>query len=119
MSERRIRNNRLRRQRERRKNILLFIMTVCLVFSLSFSIHSFLSNAQSGDKKTECKYYASVSVERGDTLWSIAEEYMGTHYDCVEDYIREICQINALQDEQHIKAGTYLIVPYYVTEPAQ
>ncbi|WWR14568.1 LysM peptidoglycan-binding domain-containing protein [Lachnospiraceae bacterium JLR.KK008] len=118
MSERRIKRNRLRRQKERRKNILLFIMTVCLVISLSFSARSMLSNAQSQSRPVEYKYYASISVQEGDTLWAIAERYMGTHYECIEDYVKEICQINALENEQ-IRAGTYLIVPYYVTESTQ
>lgn len=115
MSERRIRNNRLRRQKERRKNILLFIMTICFVFSLSFSAGSILSNAKDRNALAEYKYYASIPVEEGDTLWSIAETHMGTHYASVEDYIQELRQINSLNGET-IKTGMYLVVPYYSSE---
>lgn len=118
MSERRIQNNRLRRQKERRKNILLFIMAVCSVCSLSFSAGSFLSSAKDYNKQTgqaEYKYYASIPVEEGDTLWSIAETHMGSHYRSVEDYIKEIRKINAL-DGDNIQSGGYIVVPYYSAE---
>ena len=118
MSERRIRNNRIRRQRELRKNILLFVMTICFAISLSFSAGSFLSNAKDYSTPTEYKYYASIPVEEGDTLWSIAETHMGAHYDSVDDYIKELRQINSLSGEK-ITTGMYLVVPYYSTEFAQ
>ncbi len=112
-SERRILNNRLRRRRERRKNILLFILAVCLAFSLSFRLGGFLSNAESGrEEAAQHKYYASIAVKEGDTLWSIAQEHMGTHYDSVESYIAELCRINSL-DGDKIQAGMYLVIPYY------
>ncbi|MBO5092883.1 MAG: LysM peptidoglycan-binding domain-containing protein [Lachnospiraceae bacterium] len=119
MSERRIRNNRIRRQRERRKNILLFILTVCFALSLSVSAGSFLSNAKEHNIQTEYKYYASIPVTEGDTLWSIAKTHMGDHYDTVEDYIKELCQINSLNENDTIKTGMYLVVPYYSAESVQ
>ena len=115
MSERRIRNNKIRRRRERRKNILLFVMTVCFVISLFFSAGSILSNAKDHEEPVEYKYYASIPVESGDTLWSIAADHMGTHYDSPQEYIREVKQMNSLRNED-IQEGMYLIIPYYTTE---
>ena len=60
MSERRIRNNKIRRQKERRKNILIFGLTVCFALSLSVSAGSFLSNAKDHSTAVEYKYYASI-----------------------------------------------------------
>jgi hypothetical protein len=112
-SERRIRNNRLRRQREMRKNILMFLMTVCLIITCSISLNGFRSNAKDDSVKTAYKYYKSIMVERNDTLWSIAEEYNDKdHYDSIKDYIKEVMQINSLSDDE-IHYGDYLIVPYY------
>lgn len=119
MSERRIRNNKIRRQRERRKNILLFVLTFSLALSLSVSAGSFLSNAKEHNAQTEYKYYASIPVSEGDTLWSIAKTHMGDHYDTVEDYIKELRQINSLNGDDSIKTGMYLVVPYYSTEFVQ
>ncbi|MDD6811766.1 MAG: LysM peptidoglycan-binding domain-containing protein [Lachnospiraceae bacterium] len=115
-SERRIKNNRIRRQKEMRKNFLLVIMTVCLVITFSISMNSFLSNAKDDSSQTSYKYYKSITIENGDSLWSIALEYMDAeHYDSVNDYIDEVKKMNALVND-NITYGQCLIVPYYSTE---
>lgn len=112
-SERRIRNNRIRRQREMRKNFLVTIATICLVITLSLSMSSFLSSAKDDSSPTYYKYYKSITIESGDTLWSIAQEYMDDeHYASVNDYINDVKQINALKSNG-ITYGEHLIVPYY------
>ncbi len=118
-SERRIQRNRIRRQRELRKNILLSTLMICFAVSLFFSVGSFLSNAKAQDTEISYKYYASIPIEKGDTLWSIAQEHMGNHYDSVEAYIEELCRINSLDADESILVGEYLIVPYYSTEFVQ
>lgn len=115
-SERRIRNNRIRRQKEMRKNFLLVIMTVCLVVTFSISINSFSSNAKDDSIAASYKYYKSITIENGDTLWSIAQENMDAeHYDSLNDYIEEVKQMNALANDD-ITYGQCLIVPYYSNE---
>lgn len=114
-SEKRIRSNKLRRQKERRKNIMLSIMTICLVVTLSFTINGFLSNAKSGTDGVEFKYYKSIIVDQGDTLWSIATENMNERYDNTAELVKEIMQMNGLTDDG-ITAGSYLVVPYYSAE---
>lgn len=112
-SERRIRNNRLRRKREMRKNFLLFVMTVCLIVTCSISMSTFRSSAQDDSVKTSYKYYKSITVSNNDTLWSIAEEYMDAeHYDSVNDYINEVIRMNSLPNDT-ICYGQHLIIPYY------
>lgn len=115
-SERRIKNNRIRRQKEMRKNFLLVVMTVCLVITFSISMNGFLSNAKDDSIEASYKYYKSITIENGDTLWSIAEEYMDAeHYDSVNDYIKEVKQMNTLAND-NITYGQCLIVPYYSNE---
>lgn len=115
-SERRIRNNRIRRQKEMRRHFLMFIMTFCLVFLFSVSISSFLSKAKDGSEESYYKCYKSITISKEDTLWSIAQEYMDEdHYASIEDYIREVKQTNRL-DSNVITYGTYLIIPYYTNE---
>lgn len=115
-SERRIQNNKIRRKRELQKNILLTVLTLCFVLNLTFFAGGFLSRAKSSDEIVEYKYYASISVEEGDTLLSIAEEHMGNHYASKEAYIREVMQINSLTDGNAIRAGSHLVIPYYSTD---
>lgn len=112
-SERRIRNNRIRRRREMRKNFLLLIMTFCLIFTTSIAISSFHSSAKNDPSQEAAKYYKSIVVSDSDTLWSIAENYMDeAHYGSIYEYIREVMQINSLTDDA-IYADAHLIVPYY------
>ncbi len=115
-SERRIRNNRIRRQKEMRKNFLLAVLTLCLVFTFSFSISSFLSNAKVESSPVYYKYYKSITISNGETLWSIAKENMDDeHYASVNDYIKELKQVNSLKSDS-ISYGANIIVPYYSYE---
>lgn len=119
-SERRIRNSRIRRSRELRKNFLLFVMTLCLIITTSVAFSSFRSNAKSNPAKEAYRYYKSITVSERDTLWSIAETYMDEmHYDSIQDYISDVMHINNLKNDA-IYADAHLIVPYYaeaVTAP--
>lgn len=112
-SERRIRNNRIRRRHEMRKNFLLFVMTFCLIVTVSIAVSSFRSSAKNDPLQESSKYYKSIVVSDRDTLWSIAKDYMDeTHYGSIHEYIREVMQINNLTSDA-IYADTHLIVPYY------
>ncbi len=100
---------------------LLLIVTVS-IFALGLSV--ILSNdpvdahientaAECGSGVLDrCKYYTSIEVSVGDSLWSIAEEYMDAGNQSVYDYIDEIKAINGLKSDQ-IRAGEYLMVSYY------
>ena len=55
-SERRILKNRIRRQREMRKNLLIFVMTLCLIVTGSFTLSAFRSNAKDDSVETSYKY---------------------------------------------------------------
>ncbi len=62
------------------------------------------------------KYYTQIIVEKGDTLWNIAEEYIDfAHYDSVKDYVKEVCTINHCEAD-NIISGQSLIIPYYSNE---
>lgn len=116
-SERRIRNNRIRRRKELRKHFLLFLMSFCLIAACSIAVCSFRSSAKSDRENTSCKYYKSITVSESDTLWSIAERYMDKeYYESVPEYIREVMQINTLKSDA-IYADAHLIIPYYDAAP--
>lgn len=113
--EERNRIRRARRVRQLRRRLLMAILTVVLVVVLAVSYHAFLSEANTGEKEISFKYYTSIEVSYGDTLWSIADEYACSKYDSKNDYVDEVMQINHLKEE-NIIAGQFLIVPYYSTE---
>ena len=115
-SERRIRNNRIRRMRELRCRMLTCIIMLMLTAGSSLLFFSFRAKAQSNDEEILYKYYKSTVVSSGDTLWDYAEEYgINKHYDNHQDYIREVMQMNGLSDGQ-ITEGQYIILPYYSPE---
>lgn len=112
-SERRIIKNRIRRQQEMKKNFLILFMTVCLIVFGSVSLSSFRTNAKDDSVEASYKYYKSIIVANDDTLWSIAEQYMDAdHYDSINDYIKEVKNMNSMSDDV-IHYGEHLIIPYY------
>ncbi|MEY8410586.1 LysM peptidoglycan-binding domain-containing protein [Lachnospiraceae bacterium 62-26] len=58
------------------------------------------------------KYYTSITVAPGDSLWSIAKRYLDDNYESIYDYIEELKDINDLTSNR-IQAGQYLTVSYY------
>lgn len=116
ISERRIRNNKLKRKRQLQNNIMKFVLTIILISCLSVCLFSFKTKAQSDDAEISYKYYKSISVSAGDTLWDYAVKYADeAFYDSYETYITEVMNINALSDDS-IKSGQSIIIPYYSNE---
>ncbi len=61
----------------------------------------------------EDKFYTNVTVEEGDTLWSIAENNIDyEHYEDIYDYMNELRRMNNMSSDK-IYAGENLIVTYY------
>ena len=89
---------------------LVFIIAVAIL--LGTSIHVFASD---NTPQTLHKYYKTICVEKGDTLWDIAEEYAKNTNMSRKEYIREICRINGICEDE-IYAGEYIVVMYYDVE---
>ena len=117
-SEIRIRKNKARRLRiiRRQYGAIILALTI-MVFVSVFMNMSFSSDAQSDDYIPEFKYYQNVTVHTGDTLWNIASEYYDdSHYNDLDDYISEICNINHFSNPDSLRAGENIIIPYYSVE---
>ena len=110
---RRNRRNRARRQRELITTALLvfFILATCI---LLLKLTAMRAEAEKTNTPVS-KYYTTVEVSPGDTLWSIAEAHMDSHYRNVRTYVYEIAGINHLQDD-FLTAGQKLCIPYYSAE---
>lgn len=118
MSDRELRSYkrmlRLRRERRRRCMTALGIVlaTLCVVCFCSMSYGALKSKASSG-----FKYYTSVTVAAGETLWELADSYVDyDYYKNKSSYIAEVQQINHLDEQGSITAGQVLILPYYSAE---
>lgn len=118
-SERRIINNQLKRKKEMQRNISLAILSICLAIAASLCCNGLLSTAEASESAAmEKKYYTSILIENGDTLWEFAEENMGSHYETEAAYIQEVMRINSLKEEKII-AGQHLVIPYFCAVKAE
>ena len=110
--------NRQRRERQLRRRVITALVMLCVIVILSmFVIFSFKSDASSDGGHKQYRYYTSVSITRGDSVWSIADEYMDPmHYRDVASFARDIAHVNRISSDAKLMAGTSLIVPYYSDE---
>jgi cell division protein YceG involved in septum cleavage len=58
------------------------------------------------------KYYTSVLIEEGDSLWSIAEKYKPDESISVKKYIKDLKRMNNMESDI-IHSGNYLTIYYY------
>lgn len=97
----------------RKVRSLVTLCTVAVLFITVISANAIIAKAGDGYEHNYQKLYTSVIVERGETVWELASEYMTPGYESVEDLIEEIGFINGLDDSYTIKSGTRLMIPYF------
>ena len=91
------------------------IALITVVITCIFMFHSGpVLNAQSQHETT--KYFTTIEVKAGDTLWDIAQEYKTVGYSSTEAYLDEIRSINHIVGDE-ITSGCYLTIPYYAETP--
>lgn len=94
------------------KRRIWFIGAVILILVLFFSV-GFVAKTVTAQRSGErTKLVTSVEVKKGDTLWSIASEYISDEYGNINDYIKEIKDSNGMTSDE-IHTGNFIIVPYY------
>ena len=100
----------------RRRVLVRFLLSVSavavLVLVLLFSNKNITRANENGNLVEKTKYYKTIEINSGDSLWSIANEYKSGEYRSVNDLINEIKSINNIYDE-NIIAGEKLIIPYF------
>lgn len=96
---------------------VVVVLTIFIIFCGVLIGSGVMASGKSkaSEEDTVFKYYTSIEIEQGDTLWSIACEYMSSEYDSIQDYIDEVKELNQLgPDDIHV--GQYLMIPYYSSE---
>lgn len=91
-------------------NNRIMLTIICVLFLSLFAI-SGMKLVRADESITYDKSFTTITIEEGDTLISIAEEYSlpASEY---RDYIDEVKSINNLKDDT-IHAGCYLLIPVY------
>ena len=111
-------SNLKKQQRTRQIYQRLLSSILCLaIIAAIFSVNFFLvkAKASSENEAFKYKYYTSITIESGETLWDIAGEFISDDFTSVQDYIKEVKHINHITEDE-IYAGEELIVPYYSAE---
>ena len=111
-------NHKKSHRRTRKNNFTSCIISLVLIIICSCYFGSFFSSAQTNDISAEPvreKYYKSIEIQEGDSLWTIATNYMSEEYDSIYTYLNEILLINdiSMASIDHIEAGDYLTIAYY------
>ncbi|SEP88259.1 LysM domain-containing protein [Lachnospiraceae bacterium RM5] len=68
-------------------------------------------NSKTNASTTKQKYYTSIEIMPGDTLWSIANEYKPDDTISTNDYINDLKEINGITSD-NITSGNYLTIYY-------
>lgn len=95
-----------------RKELLGFILA--LLLGAPFAGISLIS-ALAGETKPNPynKYYTCIEVKKGDSLWSIAGEYMENSGMTTAQYVKELKIMNGLKEDT-IHCGNYLTIMYFL-----
>ncbi len=117
------RNQELRKQRariKRRRQVVKRRMVLLLAALFVITIGGIVCGtifSSAKDPATDLlqyKYYKSITIKQGESLWSIAEEYRTDAYDDTRAYVDEVIELNDLHSET-IHEGQHLVVAYYDT----
>ena len=95
-------------------NIKVKLSMVTLIIAFAFTIVLCMSGSdgKASAQSTKHKYYTSIQIEDGDSLWTIAERYAAPESGSYNDFIKEVKQINSL-DDNIIEYGCSLVIPQY------
>ena len=93
------------------------IILMITVVSGTFAIRSHAESVNAESDTVYYRYTAMYRVCSGNTLTSIAKQYMDdVHYDSVSDYVKELRQMNGMYNDDKLVTGELIAVTYYSTE---
>ena len=96
-------------QMEKRLIVVIGIIVISLGILLGSSISAF---ASAREKARIHKYYTSIQLRQGDSLWELAGDYASTDQS-EQEFIDEVCEVNGISESNILHSGQYVVVPYY------
>ena len=90
------------------KITILVILIILIIFGGAI-VHRKVAAA--GVPQPE-KFYTSVRISSGDTLWTIAEKYHDASVS-ISDYVAELRLMNGIVNDGGLTPGRYITVWYY------
>lgn len=93
----------------------ILIFSFIITFFIGLGIFHTITAVKGNQKQDmQYKYYTSITIEYGDSLWTIAQKYCNDK-EKLPLYVQELKEINGLSEET-IHAGNNLVVYYYSNE---
>ena len=87
--------------------VVISVIVCVILFANKNQVHA----VEGGDSASLSKYYKTITIQPGDTLWDIAAEYKMENRS-TKDYVNELMQMNGLHND-NITAGMNLVIVYY------
>lgn len=111
-----MKKNRIYRKKHAKKQLVRFltaliiiVLTVCVILFTNKNV----TNADENEESVKLnKYYKTITIESGDSLWSIATEYKSGSHKTTKEYVKELKSMNNLSSDQ-IVSGQKLLVAYF------
>ncbi len=97
------------------KSAKMRALTIVLsVMFISFILGSVIVKGQSTKSaSSDNTYFTNITVDKGDTLWSIASQYIDyDYYDNIYEYMEQLRTLNNITSD-NVYAGDNLIVIRY------
>lgn len=93
----------------------LITLSIIVLLGAGFLGNSIM-NTMAGEMEAATeKYYTSIEIQKGDSLWSISERYRENSGLTTAQYMKELKNMNGLK-EDIIHSGQYLTVMYFITD---
>jgi len=112
-NELRIINDRINRERQLRRRITVFVVSLFIFISLLILFSANKSMAADSSETVFYKYYTTIEVQPGDTLYTISLDYVVDGKQTSKQFIRDVVYMNSLESEGSLIAGTHIVIPYY------
>lgn len=94
----------------------LIALSLIVFLGSHFFGHSIM-NALAGETEAPAreKYYTSIEIQKGDSLWTIAGSYLENSGMTTAQYVKELKNMNGLKEDT-IHSGQYLTVMYFAPD---
>ena len=86
-------------------------LSLVLIVSVIMAFVLFTTHADAESSREVYTYYTSYKIQPGDTLWTIADQFMGPDFTAKDDFINNIKKLNHISGDD-ITSGKYLIIEY-------
>ena len=87
------------------------LLATGIIFTFIFAFTLYSNRAAAENSQPVYTYYTSYEIQPGDTLWTIADQFMSPEFSDKAAFIDNLKAINHIGGD-NITAGKYLIVQY-------